>query len=80
MENAREHIFSLENGSLEKISGFLSKHCVRACFHSMAFGIFKSKCVTLHNPGKDRRGFLCSIQSVQRKKLWSHTELFYSAV
>lgn len=68
-ENAGERIFSLENGTLEKsISGFLSKHCVRISFRSIAFGAFKGKCVTLHSPGKDTRGFLCQIQSVQRKK------------
>lgn len=50
-ENAQEHVFSLGSGSLGKnISGFLSKHCARTCFHSMAHGPLRGKHVTLHSP------------------------------
>lgn len=45
----------------------------------MAFGTLKGKCVTLYNLGKNTRGFLYSIQTIQRKKLWNDSKLLSSA-
>lgn len=47
-------------------------------FHSMAFGTLKGEHVALHNPAKNTRVFLGSIQPVGRNR--NDSKLSYSTV